>query len=341
MKIKASTPHNLQILTEQEFSDLVKRKAAPTDIAVVKGCIAEVKGIKGQDNFTFTISTESVDRDKDVISVAGWDLTSYKQNPVVLWAHDYKSLPLGTSKSITPSKGGLTATMQFVPKDVYPFADTVRQMVELGILRAASVGFKPLKYSYNEDRKGVDVSESELLEWSIVPVPANADCLVQLSMLPKGLCDQFSGECERFLSEIKGKGQWVVGEQITSAMDHLIKIASTAKKDGQPAVGESHVGHPSCKREGGCPTNADGSPENCTMADCPMKQPSVVPPESASVDLGDSENALKIDDEDQHLIGISLEEIDTVLRNEFRGYVKGLVTEQMTAQFNYLLGRID
>ena len=41
------------------------------------------------------------------------------------------------------------------------------------------MGFKPKKWVYNEERRGVDFAEQELLEFSIVPVPANAECLVE------------------------------------------------------------------------------------------------------------------------------------------------------------------
>jgi hypothetical protein len=43
---------------------------------------------------TFTISTGSVDRDNDTLDPKGWDVKSYLTNPVVLFAHDYKSLPV-------------------------------------------------------------------------------------------------------------------------------------------------------------------------------------------------------------------------------------------------------
>lgn len=348
MKRKASnaSPHNLPIVSEQEFTEMVKKKNAPTEVAVLKGCVSVVKALSDDAGFRFTISTESVDRDRDVISVSGWRLQQYRQNPVVLWAHDYKSLPIGTTQALSAGSPGLQADMKFVPKDVYPFAWTVQEMVKLGVLRAASVGFKPLKYAYNEERRGVDVEESELLEWSIVPVPANAECLVQLGVLPKGVLEQFSEECERLLSSIKGDGQWVVGdlpgrlEEISVKLDKLSALPML--KVGEPSVGESHVGYPGCTRVGGCPTNAEGSPDNCQMADCPMKAHNVLPPNGqASAELGDGEHAIKVDDEEEQLIGISLQDIDRVLREETQAFVKGMVLEQMTAQFNYMLGRVD
>ena len=181
MKNRLLTPSGLPIYSEQDLVEHAQAKDLPESFAVVKGFVSEVKAVKDTNRFNFTISTAGVDRDKDVIEVAGWNLDNYKKNPVVLFGHDYRSLPVGKSVSIKTSKKGLDSEVEFASADTYPFAETVRKMVAGGFLSAASVGFRPIKYAYNEDRRGVDIQESELLEWSIVPVPANPECLVQLS----------------------------------------------------------------------------------------------------------------------------------------------------------------
>ncbi|NKI20347.1 hypothetical protein HFN20_03700 [Paenibacillus dendritiformis] len=43
----------------------------------------------------FIGSTETEDRDQDVIRATGWQLENYKKNPVFLWAHDYTVPPIG------------------------------------------------------------------------------------------------------------------------------------------------------------------------------------------------------------------------------------------------------
>ena len=37
---------------------------------------------------SYLVSDETPDRMGDIIKVKGWDLASYKRNPVVLWSHD-------------------------------------------------------------------------------------------------------------------------------------------------------------------------------------------------------------------------------------------------------------
>jgi len=129
---------------------------------------------------SFVISTETPDRERDSIKLDGWDFGAYKRSPTVLFAHDYSSLPVGRAPDIRVEDGKLkSGPITFVPAEVYPFAETVRQMVRLGFLNAASVGFRPLKSAWNEERRGMDFEKQELLEFSIVPVPANADCLVE------------------------------------------------------------------------------------------------------------------------------------------------------------------
>jgi phage head maturation protease len=50
-----------------------------------------------------------------------------------------------------------------------------------GYLKATSVGFMPLKYTFSKDparEYGIDFLEQELLEFSIVTIPANPDALI-------------------------------------------------------------------------------------------------------------------------------------------------------------------
>ena len=126
----------------------------------------------------FTISTGAVDRDRDTINPNGWDLDNYRRSPVVLWAHDYDEPPIGKATAIVATPTALIADVQFVPREIYEFADRVRRMCDGGYLNSTSVGFRPDEYVFNEERGGVDFLRQELLEFSIVPVPANPEALI-------------------------------------------------------------------------------------------------------------------------------------------------------------------
>lgn len=127
---------------------------------------------------TFVITTGAVDRDNDTINPKGWDLDPFLKNPSVLWAHDYSQLPVGKALDIVATEKGLQSTVQFPPKGVHPFADTVFELVKGGFLNATSVGFRPTEIERNEERGGLDFTKQELLEYSIVPVPANSEALL-------------------------------------------------------------------------------------------------------------------------------------------------------------------
>jgi hypothetical protein len=134
---------------------------------------AKVKASTSGDGlYTFVGSTPRVDRAGETVA-ASWDLESYKRNPVVLYQHQHDGLPIGRAEDVFLDGEQLMFRVRFVPKEIYPFADTVRQMYEAGFMNAVSVGFRPL------DVKGADIRHSELLELSAVAIPANADALLE------------------------------------------------------------------------------------------------------------------------------------------------------------------
>jgi HK97 family phage prohead protease len=134
-----------------------------------KNFITKTKDASGEDTGTFEviISTADCDRQGEIIDQNGWDLTNYKNNPVVLWGHDYWSLPIGICDSIEMVNGKLVAKGRFAPAEANPFAQQVRKLYDLKIVRTTSVGFIP------SEQTGNTITRAELLEFSFVPVPAN------------------------------------------------------------------------------------------------------------------------------------------------------------------------
>jgi hypothetical protein len=148
---------------------------------------------KGERTRRFIASTERVDRQGDIIRVKGWDLSDFKQNPVALWCHMSRDLPLGLvsefvkdTKADTPA---LVESIDFHEPDLYPFADQVLRFIDAGGIRATSVGYIPLaggvKYPATPEERdalglgpwGVEYTKVSQLELSVCPVPAQADAL--------------------------------------------------------------------------------------------------------------------------------------------------------------------
>jgi HK97 family phage prohead protease len=133
---------------------------------------------------TFCFSDGSVDRVGDTINPHGWQLSGFKANPVCLWAHDSSSPPIGRVLRTYVAGERLMGSIEFASAEVYPFADQVFKLVTNRFINSVSIGFLPIEWKWadDDDRFGIDFERQELLEISVVPVPANANALVQASV---------------------------------------------------------------------------------------------------------------------------------------------------------------
>jgi phage head maturation protease len=124
------------------------------------------------------ITTNSVDRQGEIVEPDGISLTNYLANPVVLYGHQYggsDSIPVGRAVSLEIVHEGerkaLKAAWEWQQDDVTPLISAVRKSWERGFLSTVSIGFMPGEYDANT------IKTSELLEFSIVPIPANPQAL--------------------------------------------------------------------------------------------------------------------------------------------------------------------
>jgi HK97 family phage prohead protease len=146
------------------------------------------------DPFKFIMSTPAVDRMGDIVE-QDWDLRAFRKNPIALWAHKHDSV-IGTWKGVKVVDNALQGTLQLAEKGTSRLIDMLRSLIEQRILRAVSVGFLPHKYeALDEDDPwgGYLLSDNELMECSLVSVPANPEAL----SLAKGL--NCGSDLDRFL----------------------------------------------------------------------------------------------------------------------------------------------
>lgn len=120
-------------------------------------------------------STQTADRDGEVIIQAGWQLDNFRKNPVILAGHDYWSFPVGKATEILIEGSRLLFKMVFATTEK---GQEAMQLVKEGVLSAFSVGFIPKTWSDADT-----IAEAELLEISLVSVPANPEAVV----LAKGM----------------------------------------------------------------------------------------------------------------------------------------------------------
>lgn len=149
---------------------------AASDVKITEGGRIQVLNI--------TSSDSSVDREDDTIRAAGWKLANYKNNPVVLWAHNSRILPVARAIRTEVLGDKLQQDFEFTDADMQHsmgmgYGHTVGRMFQEGFLNAVSVGFSPLLWQFDEDRWGVDFLEQELLETSPVTIPANPNALAE------------------------------------------------------------------------------------------------------------------------------------------------------------------
>ncbi len=178
-----------QFIDPGRFKAAARKGQAPRDVGLRKQLVSTIDPA-GERRLRFTISTGSVDREKDVLVQGGWDLEAYRRNPVVLWQHDHDHLPIGRGLDLAIENDALVATVEFVPHDIPHVgekASAVLQLCQLGFLQATSVGFLPLAWEEAEERDDgmswyppFNFTRMELLEFSIVTVPCNAEALLLL-----------------------------------------------------------------------------------------------------------------------------------------------------------------
>jgi HK97 family phage prohead protease len=192
---------------------------------IYKQFTSENKSV-GEGTVEAIVSTNSVDRHGEIVDIEGLDLRPYLANPVVLWAHDASSLPVAKTIGLIKEGGRLIARMQFAVKES-AFAKEVYDLLVGGYLNAFSIGFVPHEMDGNRYTKG------ELLEYSVVPVPANAEALVvareaglSTKQVEKHLGDFYhaqKSEYEREKVELEN--------QIKELRKDLKKIENSAKRE--------------------------------------------------------------------------------------------------------------
>ena len=106
------------------------------------------------------------------------------------------------------------------------FAERVKHCWQQGILNAVSVGIRPKEVERLSDGTGVKILTSELLEFSVVPVPANAEALRR--MKAAGLLSSSSFAARDGVLELSDSDDEVVLDVSQHAFQHAVAEGVTA-----------------------------------------------------------------------------------------------------------------
>jgi HK97 family phage major capsid protein/HK97 family phage prohead protease len=138
----------------------------------VKSVDEEKRTIRG------VATTPTPDRVEDIIEPLGVEFS----NPLpLLWQHQSEK-PVGTTELSKPTKSGVGFLAQLpfptVSENLIARVSEAWESVKLGLVRAVSIGFRPLEYSFMENG-GIRYTRIEVLELSLVTIPANVDATIQ------------------------------------------------------------------------------------------------------------------------------------------------------------------
>lgn len=122
-------------------------------------------------------STPTPDRMDDIVQPLG---AKFNLPMPHLWQHDSHS-PIGHVIEATPKKSGIPFVSQIAKTDepgpLKDLLDMAWQSMKLGLVRAVSIGFRPLKWA-TMDNGGWDIQEWDWYELSSVTIPAQPEATI-------------------------------------------------------------------------------------------------------------------------------------------------------------------
>lgn len=141
--------------------------------------ILDIKSVDEEKRvITGMATTPNPDRVGDIVEPLG---AEYAAEIPALWQHNHWA-PVGVAKLGKATAKGIPFTIELSKTDepgtLKDRLDEAWQSVKLKLVRAVSIGFRALEYAYM-DTGGVRFSKVEIMELSLVTIPANSDCTIQ------------------------------------------------------------------------------------------------------------------------------------------------------------------
>lgn len=129
------------------------------------------------DDLEYVMSDATVDRYGDIIDPNGWDLRNFRKNPIALFGHDSHFI-VGRWKNVRVEGGKLIGKLELLEQGISDRLDEIRAAVEAKVLKTVSVGFRPVPGKMESIQGGgIRYTAAELVECSLVSVPANPNAL--------------------------------------------------------------------------------------------------------------------------------------------------------------------
>lgn len=154
--------------------DQLKFKESPVNSVISDGDQRTIEG---------WASTPDLDRYNEITDPQAFkgSLKTYLKNPVLFFGHESWNLPIGKVLSAKIKDGGL-----WVKAKISEGEDKVWGLIKEEILQTFSFGYRLLKSEKDEKSGILTIRDLELLEISVVSIPANPAAMIELAK-SKGL----------------------------------------------------------------------------------------------------------------------------------------------------------
>lgn len=171
--------------------DLLRDLREERKVLIRRGTTCEIRAA-GDDTreIEFVASTEGVKRDGHEVIASGMRFENFDQNPVLLWSHDQGEgdrpplPPIGSivDRRVEVDEDGKSRLLVRARFATHDLAETVYRLYRDQHMRSVSIGWLPIKtepIQTDGRQTGVRFLESELLEVSAVPIPADPQAIMQ------------------------------------------------------------------------------------------------------------------------------------------------------------------
>jgi HK97 family phage major capsid protein/HK97 family phage prohead protease len=205
----------------------------------VKSIDTERRVIRG------TATTPTPDRMGDIVEPLG--VTFAASLPLLLY-HDSRQ-PVGTVKFEKPTKDGIDFEASLPAIDAPPSLkeriDTAWASVKAGLIKGASIGFRVIEESFNKETQGYRFIKTEVLELSLVTVPANQDCTISAVKAldlaasgrhPSGVSDKSRVVSTRTERPMKKSYADLIAECVATRKEKSDRIDALLLKSGDTGV---------------------------------------------------------------------------------------------------------
>ena len=158
-------------------------------------------------------NTATVDRSGDIIIPDAWSkggLDNYKKNPIILAFHNY-AMPIGKAVDLSVSSMGLHITAA-----ISKAAGQIYDLIQEGVVSTFSVGFMVKDAAYDAATDIFVIKDLELLEVSVVSVPANADSTFAVR---KQMGNTFMGDKTSFINKQSSEASTTENSTVENSED--------------------------------------------------------------------------------------------------------------------------